>query len=158
CARATPAPPPPGGQVGLYEAPRALVSRPARRGRPFQTPLDARRVSRVPPPPVTPLATEAHALLDAVRRGAGLIYIASTGSQLDDSLHVSATGSGTSMVPLTDRPDLVKPCPAQDAGSPAINWFDDSVHLYGLASKRAWPDDTTLFVAVRTDTHPPPRE
>jgi hypothetical protein len=141
----------PAGAQGLYEVSRRLGWPVVRRQRPFQAPLDSNRVYLVLDPPVTPLSTEAHALLDAVRRGAGLIYIASAGSQLDDSLHVHA-GGGNTMVPLTDRPDLVSPCPARDAGSPAITWGDDSVHLYSLARSRAWPDDTTLFVAVESDT------
>jgi hypothetical protein len=141
----------PAGAKGLYEVAGRLGWPVSRRERSFTGGLDSNRVYLVLDPPVTPLAIEVHALLDAVRRGAGLIYIASTGSQMDDSLHVHP-GGGNTMVPLTDRPDLVHPCPPRDAGSPAINWFDDSVHLYGLVSTRAWPEDTTLFVTVESDT------
>ena len=141
----------PAGAKGLYEVARRLGWPVTRRERSFTGALDSNRVYLVLDPPVTPLATEAHALLDAVRRGAGLIYIASAGSQLNDSLHVRVAG-GNTMVPLTDRPDLVEPCPPRDSGAPAITWFDDSVHLYGLSGTRAWPEDTTLFVTVESDT------
>ncbi|HZS60935.1 MAG TPA: DUF4350 domain-containing protein [Gemmatimonadaceae bacterium] len=141
----------PAGAKGLYEIAQRLGWPVSRRHRSFMERLDSNRVYLVLDPPVTPLAAETHQLLDAVRRGAGLVYIASVGSQMDDSLHVRP-GGGNTMVPLTDRPDLVEPCPAHDPGSPAINWFDDSVHLYGLGRTRAWPEDTTLFVTVESDT------
>jgi Domain of unknown function (DUF4350) len=141
----------PAGAQGLYEVAQGLGWPVARRRKPFAERLDSNRVYLVLDPPVTPLAAEVHALLDAVRRGAGLIYIASMSSQMDDSLHIHP-GGGNTMVPLTDRPDLVEPCPPRDAGAPAITWFDDSVHLYSLARTRAWPDDTTLFVTVESDT------
>lgn len=141
----------PAGAKGLYDLARRLGWPVTRRQKSFMERLDSNRVYLVLDPPVTPLAAEVHHLLDAVRRGAGLIYIASTGSQMDDSLHSHASAGGT-MVPLTDRPDLIEPCPAHDVGSPAIHWFNDSVHLYDLARTRAWPEDTTLFVAVQSDT------
>src|SRR5579862_2429284 len=94
----------PAGAKGLYELARRLGWPVSRRQRSFMERLDSNRVYLVLDPPVTPLASETHQLLDAVRRGAGLIYIASTGSQMDDSLHAHASAGGT-MVPLTDRPD-----------------------------------------------------
>jgi hypothetical protein len=142
----------PGGAKGLYDLTRRLGWPVQRRQKAFRQRLDSNSVYLVLDPPATPIATEAHELLDAVRRGAGLIYIVSTGSQMDDSLHVRSTG-GNTMVPLTDRPDLVAPCPAHDVGAPAITWFDDSVHLYGLTRTRAWPEDTALFVAVESDSN-----
>lgn len=142
----------PGGAKGLYEAARRLGWPVSRRQRSFNAPLDSNRVYLVLDPPVTPLATEAHALLDAVRRGAGLIYVASAGSQLDDSLYVRVKGGGT-MVPITDRPDLIEPCPAHDSGASPLNYmYEESARFLSLARTRAWPEDTTLFVAVQSDS------
>lgn len=142
----------PAGAQGFYEVARRLGWPVTRRERSFRTPLDSNRVYLVLDPPVAPLATEAHALLDAVRRGAGLIYVASERTPISDSLHIRL-GGGNTMVPITDRPDLIKPCPAHDSGTSALNWFGDSVRLLSLKRTREWPEDTTLFVTVESDSN-----
>ncbi|HXB26846.1 MAG TPA: DUF4350 domain-containing protein [Gemmatimonadaceae bacterium] len=138
----------PGGARGLYEIAGRLGWPESRRRAAFTGPLDSDRVYLVLDPPVSPTIREAHAMLDAVRRGAGLVYVVreGQGSALNDSLHV-AVARGSVMVP---QPPL--DCPREDAGSPVPMWADDSVRLYSIKRSRAWPDDTALFVAVRSDT------
>jgi uncharacterized protein DUF4350 len=142
----------PAGARGLYEVAKRLGWPVVRQRERFAAPLDSSRVYLVLDPPLAPSAIEVHALVDAVRRGAGLVYVASGGTELDDSLHVrSSLGTGGTMIPPPE-PDMEQPCQAQDEGSPAINWYNDSVHLYLFARTRAWPDDTTTFAVVRPDS------
>ena len=138
----------PGGARGLYEIAGRLGWPESQRRAAFAAPLDSDRVYLVLDPPVSPTIREAHAMLDAVRRGAGLVYVVteSEGSALNDSLHV-AVARGRVMVP---QPPLH--CAGEDAGSPVPLWADDSVRLYAIKRSRAWPDDTALFVAVQSDT------
>jgi hypothetical protein len=137
----------PGGARGLYEIAGRLGWPESRRRGAFDAPLDSDRVYLLLDPPVSPTIPEAHAILDAVRRGAGLVYVVSdVASALNDSLHV-ASAPGRVMVPL---PPLH--CPDEDAGSPVPMWPDDSVRLNSINRSRAWPDDTALFVAVQSDT------
>jgi hypothetical protein len=138
----------PGGARGLYEIAGRLGWPESRRRTAFATPLDSDRVYLLLDPPVSPTIPEAHAILDAVRRGAGLVYIITENeaSALNDSLHVAVVG-GRVMVP---QPPLR--CPDEDAGSPVPMWPDDSVRLFPIKRSRAWPDDTALFVAVQSDT------
>jgi hypothetical protein len=138
----------PGGARGLYEIAGRLGWPESRRRAAFTAPLDSDRVYLVLDPPMSPTIREAHTILDAVRRGAGLVYIVteSEGSALNDSLHVGVA-RGRVMVP---QPPL--DCPQEDAGSPVPMWADDSVRLYSIKRSRAWPDDTALFVSVQSDT------
>jgi len=137
----------PGGARGLYEIAGRLGWPESRRRGAFAAPLDSDRVYLLLDPPVSPTIREAHAILDAVRRGDGLVYVVSDGaSALNDSLHV-ASAPGRVMVP---QPPL--DCPDEDAGSPVPMWPDDSVRLNSISRSRAWPDDTALFVAVQSDT------
>jgi|HubBroStandDraft_6_1064221.scaffolds.fasta_scaffold14527_2 hypothetical protein len=138
----------PGGARGLYEIAGRLGWPESRRRGAFTAPLDSDRVYLLLDPPISPTIPEAHAILDAVRRGAGLLYVINEGeaSALNDSLHV-AVARGRVMVP---QPGL--DCPDEDAGSPVPMWADDSVRLYSIKRSRAWPDDTALFVAVQSDT------
>ena len=138
----------PGGARGLYEIAGRLGWPELRRRRALSAPLDSDRVYLLLDPPVLPTIPEAHAILDAVRRGAGLVYVITENeaSALNDSLHV-AVARGRVMVP---QPAL--DCPDEDAGSPTQMWPDDSVRLYSIKRTRAWPDDTTLIVAVQSDT------
>ncbi len=137
----------PGGARGLYEIAGRLGWPESRRRGAFAAPLDSDRVYLLLDPPVSPTIREAHAILDAVRRGAGLVYVVSDGaSALNDSLHV-ASAPGRVMVP---QPPL--DCPDEDAGSPVPMWPNDSVRLNSISRSRASPDDTALFVAVQSDT------
>ena len=138
----------PGGARGLYEIAGRLGWPETRRRDAFTAPLDSDRVYVLLDPPVAPTMSEAHAILDAVRRGAGLVYVVTENeaSALNDSLHV-AIAPGRVMVP---QPPL--DCPDEDTGSPVPMWADDSVRLYAIKRSRAWPDDTALIVAVQSDT------
>jgi uncharacterized protein DUF4350 len=142
----------PAGARGLYDVAKRLGWPVSRRREPFATPVDSSKVYLVLDPPDPLSAAEAHAVVDAVRRGAGLVYVASAGTELDDSLHVRASfGAAGTMIPPVTR-DSDDACPPHDEGSPMITWgFTDSVHLYSLDATRAWPDDTTIFVFVHPD-------
>jgi hypothetical protein len=144
----------PGGARGLYEVARRLGWHVSRRREAFVAPVDSSQVYVVLDPPDPLSATEAHAVVDAVRRGAGLVYVASAGTELDDSLHVHASFAavGTLLPPVA--PDSEDPCPEHDEGSPmptTVFAFSDSVRLNMLIRTRAWPEDTTTFVMVHTD-------
>jgi hypothetical protein len=147
----------PAGASGLYEIAQRLGWPVERRQLPFAAPLDSASVYLVLDPPEALLGSEAHALLDAVRRGAGLVYVTGSGfglggagSEMDDSLHVLA-GGGSTMLPSRQLV-WAPPCPKEKTSVPEIMWGDDSVRLYSLRRTRAWPDDTTMFVAVRATT------
>jgi uncharacterized protein DUF4350 len=137
----------PSGARGLYELMSRLGWPVVRRHIAFDGRLDSTAVYLVLDPPTPPSEGEAHALLDAVRRGAGLVYVLQDGAALADSLHVKPEPRGGTM--NTAQAGVGRPrCLTTDPGSPAITWFDGRVHLYGLAATRAWPSETT-FVTVR---------
>ncbi len=148
------------GAQGFYEMARRLGWPVTRQQEPFAEPLDSSKVYLVLDPPMPLTAGETHALLDGVRRGAGLVYVANIGSELDDSLHVrvAAGNAGPMIRPVAT--ETAESCPAHDPGAPAVNFFafvGDSVQLNSLSETRAWPEDTTTFVAVRPLSHVPNR-
>lgn len=80
----------PSGMRGWYEGAGRLGWRVKRREERFRGQLDANAVYVVVQPVIEPTASEVGALLDAVRRGAGLIVSVARGSSLADSLHMYA--------------------------------------------------------------------
>ncbi len=76
------------GARGVYDVLKALGVRVDRRLTPWKAPLDSAAVYVVLEPLTDPSARETAALLDAVRRGAGLIVVAENGPPLSDSLLV----------------------------------------------------------------------
>ncbi|MEJ7810563.1 MAG: DUF4350 domain-containing protein [Gemmatimonadaceae bacterium] len=76
------------GAHGLHDAARRLGWRVERREVPFAGTLDSTALYVLLAPPIQPTAGEVTALLDAVRRGAGLFFVPANGSPLSDSLRV----------------------------------------------------------------------
>src|SRR5215208_3743391 len=111
----------PYGARGLYELLGRMGWRTQRRTEGFRGDLDSSAVYVVLDPPNDLTASEAHAVLDAVRRGAGLLFVASRGSTLSDSLALrSAKTWGRSAPP----PDDTEGCGAGDNTVHGINWPD----------------------------------
>jgi hypothetical protein len=108
---------------------------------------DGRTIHAVlaPPLPVTP--AEAHAYLEAVRAGDGLLFVLDERSALADSLGVSHSTAGGTMEPVAQDaatcsrgPDLVPPL-----------WLDGKVHLWSLRWKRDIPRDRIVFATATSD-------
>jgi hypothetical protein len=135
----------PGGASGIYDIANALGWRPRRRVTPLTSGLDTAAVYAVlaPAMPITPEGT--HALLDAVRGGAGLMYIVSDSGALEDSLQVSRadTGYAPTAVPQEARAH----CTADDLDNMLV-WFRDGVHLYRLDPHRAVTSSMPVFFTV----------
>jgi hypothetical protein len=95
--------------------------------------------------PVTP--QEAHAYLEAVRAGDGLLFVLNERNALADSLGVSHSAGGGTMEPVaadattcSRGPDLVPPL-----------WLDGKVHLWSLRWKRDVPSDRVVFATTTSD-------
>src|SRR5512142_2514486 len=78
----------PGGVRGWYEGSAKLGWKVKRREERLHGTLDAGAVYVLLAPEIPPTASEVGTLLDAVRRGAGLIVSAERGSSIADSLHL----------------------------------------------------------------------
>jgi hypothetical protein len=108
---------------------------------------DGRTIHAVLAPivPVTP--EEAHAYLEAVRAGDGLLLVLNERNALADSLGVSHSAGGGTMEPVAAdattcprAPDLVPPL-----------WLDGKVHLWSLRWKRDVPSDRVVFATTTSD-------
>jgi hypothetical protein len=78
----------PNGARGLHDVARRLGWQVERRITPFDTALDPRAAYLVLDPPVEMTGSETGRLLDAVRAGASLLFVAQEGSPLSDSLQI----------------------------------------------------------------------
>ena len=108
---------------------------------------DGRTIHAVLAPvrPVSP--AEAHAYLEAVRAGDGLLLVLNERNALADSLGVTHTNAGGTMEPVAadattcaGGPDLIPPL-----------WLDGNVHLWTLVWKRDPPANPTVFVTAVPD-------
>jgi hypothetical protein len=133
----------PGGAKGVHEVARRLGWRPTRRLTPLRGTLDTDAAYLVLAPPSDLTSSEVTALLDAVRRGAGLVFVPRDGSPLADSLGVErserrfdelATFGATGPEPDEDEED-------DERASPATR--------YTLAGAPLARGDTALVLAVR---------
>jgi hypothetical protein len=132
------------GARGLYETLGRLGWRTERRKTPLTATLDTSAVYLVLDPPIPLTRREGRVLLDAVRRGAGLVFIVGNAGGIDDSLHLSRTPGGSTVMDRTNRAE----CPRNDTPIFPM-WFDDSVHLYHLVTTGPLPTpDTVAFVHV----------
>ena len=141
------------GARGLLELARRLGWTVEQRITPFADTLPADAVYLTLAPPITPTRREAHALLDAVRRGAGLLFVVTDGDPLADSLGLGASsGGGVLSVRPRAAGDSAE-CEGEE-GRGAISWFDGRVHSYwltpadtGRPDGRARPGAVTFAVA-----------
>ena len=128
---------------GFYEVASRLGWRTSRRRRALSAPLDTTAVYAVLHPVIPLSKRESGALLDAVRRGAGLLFVVTDSSALGDSLEVRRSDSGYAMATL--------PVPAGachwERGLHTIPWFDSGVHLYRFLADGP-PRFDTAFVSV----------
>ena len=132
----------------LYETAERLGWRVSRRDdQPAPAKGDGRTIHAVlaPPLPITP--KDAHAYLEAVRAGDGLLLVLDERNALTDSLGVSHTTAGGTLDLVTAdaatcprRPDLIPPL-----------WLDGKVHLWSVQWKRDVPGERVVFATARPD-------
>jgi len=141
------------GARGLLEVARRLGWVVEQRVTPLADTLPADVVYATLAPPIAPTSREAHALLDAVRRGAGLLLVVNDGEPLADSLGLGVSPGGGV---LTVRPRAAGDSAVcrGDEGGGTISWFDGRVHSYWLVPAdsarpdgRARPGAVTFAVA-----------
>ncbi len=135
----------PGGASGIYDVAKALGWSPTRRLTPITGGLDTGAVYAVLAPIIPITAAGTHALLQAVRGGAGLMYIVSDSGALEDSLQVNRADTGFSPTPL---PRDMRPHCARDNVDNMLAWFRDGVHLYRLQAHRAVTSGMPVFITV----------
>ncbi len=133
----------PGGGSGIYEVTSRLGWPVKRKETPITAPLDTNAVY-AELGPVIPLSdADAAALLDAVRRGAGLIMVAAdSGDPLSDSLHVRRNSTGH---PVTIVPADTVGC-GVDPTLPALS-FGTYMWSLGSSNGHQLPGDTVTFIA-----------
>ena len=131
----------PWGGRGLYEVVDRLGWPVARREEPLREALDTAAIYAVLATPIEQTASEVHRLLEAVRAGAGLLYVLPGGrSPLADSLGL--TGTAPSFQPFEVDPDPPRASP--HAGRLAEVY--DGVPRRGLRVKGPIHDDAQVFV------------
>jgi len=97
---------------------------------------------------VTP--SEAHAYLDAVRGGDGLLLVLEQRDALSDSLGVQHTGRGGTLLP---QPADLSGC-RRDIDLVPPRWVDGRVHLWALRWMHDAPETRTVFGEVKYDDAP----
>lgn len=143
--------PAPMGARGLYAMSRALGWAPIRRTAPMQGRLDSAAVYLVLDNPVEMGARETSVLLDAVRRGAGLLWVVRDDEAMSDSLRIGRSRGG---LPQDTLRRLAGSCARAENRTHGIGWPDGRVHSWWLRPRAPYPSDTTVFLRVRRD---PPR-
>jgi hypothetical protein len=152
----------PQGASVLYELARRLGWRVSQRVADSIALGDTASVHLVLDPPVPPSASETHQLLDRVRRGAALVFVAGTGP-LADSLglgsRVPRAGSviGTAQILVgTSGPLVVDDTMRCDRHAEGILsaglpfWPDKQTHILALRWKGPMPDGSRVLATVRT--------
>lgn len=97
-------------------------------------------------PPVRLTGAEAHAYLEAVRAGDGLLLVFDGRNALSDSLGLWRTPGGI----LYRAPSDSIPCRRRDL-RPTL-WPDGKVHLYGLRWLRGEPAGVVVLAALQSDS------
>ncbi len=136
----------PGGARGLSEALSRLGWRVERRTTPYTEAADSAAVHAVLDPAVTLSAGEAHRLLEAVRAGAGLLFVVQPNSALADSLDVARSELGA---PMPTAPEGL--CPDSLNRQGLIRWGDGLVHSWWLVR---YPQDGATSFSFVQPTHP----
>lgn len=146
----------PAGAKGLYEVMSRLGWETRQRLTAFREPLDSDAVYAVFGGPRRMTAAEVHALLDAVRRGAGLIYVVED-RPLSDSLVLRHSSAGGSLAVSASDSSRCKPQMLQNT----LLWLGAGVHLYYLvdslsptSNRKLLPADTAVFLSVTRDGEP----
>lgn len=137
-----------GGSLGarlLHDVAARLDWRVARRNEPAPAGRAGTRVHAVLAPSVAMEAAHAHAYLEAVRAGDGLLLVLDEPNALSDSLGVRHSSDGGILEPLAAdttgcvrRRELVPPL-----------WADGRVHLYVLRWTGGQPRDRVVFARSR---------
>ena len=135
----------PQGAAALYQTAARLGWRPSRLTTPYAAVLDTTVVYLVldPPQPVT--ASESHRLLDAVRRGAGLLVVLARPGPMSDSLKLGRSSQGGR--------EIIRPVPGERACGDSnevrgIDWGGLDVHSWWLTPRGPLPRDTVSFAWV----------
>ncbi len=140
------------GARAFHDVAQRLGWRVQRRTLPLRAPLDTGATYAILAPPLQLTAMEVHAVLDAVRRGATLLFVATSGSALADSLHLKPSILGGQMqIPAEDT---AAACDSVSDGG-IIQWPGQDVYLLSLVRQgpRSLMADTT-FISIRRG--PPP--
>ena len=141
----------PGGARGLHDAAARLGWAVERRTTPFAGTLDTTAVYAMLDGAETPTAGEAHALLEAVRAGSGLLVVVRPGDPLTDSLRLVRSAEGGAIA----RRDSTF-CADSLNRRGLITWFDDDAYSWWLDSLPAAPA-RTFVTAIETRRLPRPR-
>lgn len=141
----------PGGARALHDAAARLGWTVERRTTPLAAPLDTTATYAMLDGPEAPTAGEVHALLDAVRAGAGLLVVVRPGDPLSDSLRFVRSPDGGAVV---GRDSLF--CPDSLNRRGLITWFDDAAYSWWFDSLPAAPA-RTFATALETRRLPAPR-
>lgn len=158
----------PQGAQGLFEIARRIGWRPERRdvgltaaqarlaapspthaprvSSSADTELDTTATYAVLDPPNDLTAAEAGALLDAVRRGAGLLVVLREGAMLGDSLRVQPSQTGAAQAGEARAGECTDTSSATGGG--LINWPTGHIHSYWLVPRAPLPSDTVTFASV----------
>jgi hypothetical protein len=135
----------PGAAAGIYEVATRLGWNTKRRRSKFTSPLDTTAVYAALGGTVALTPSETHVLLDAVRHGAGLVYVLGDTGVVEDSIHMARSDSGFAETPT---PETIAAACAPDQISNTLAWFRDGVHFYRVIDHRNLPIDVTEFIAV----------
>lgn len=135
----------PQGAAALYQTAARLGWRPSRLRSPYPATLDTTVVYLVldPPEPVT--ASESHRLLDAVRRGAGLLVVLSRPGPMSDSLKL---GRSTQGGPELIRPEAGERVCGDSNEVRGVDWGGGNVHSWWLVPRGPLSRDTVSFAWV----------
>ncbi|HEX7980649.1 MAG TPA: DUF4350 domain-containing protein, partial [Gemmatimonadaceae bacterium] len=114
---------------------------------PAPVPGGGRTIHAVLAPPIPISPEDAHAYLEAVRAGDGLLLVLDERSALADSLGVSHTPGGGTMETVTAD---VAGCPRGPDLVPPL-WLDGKVHLWALRWRGSPPRDRVVFGTATSD-------
>ncbi len=141
----------PGGARGLHDAAARLGWTTARRTTPLTGALDTTAVYAMLEGAEAPTAGEVHALLDAVRAGAGLLFVVVPNSPLTDSLGFARSEDGA---PIVRRDGDF--CADSLNRRGLITWFDGDAYSWWLDTLPGAPA-RTFVTALAPHRLPTPR-
>ena len=135
----------PQGAAALYQTAARLGWRPSRLTTPYPETLDSGAVYLVldPPKPVT--GSEAHRLLEAVRRGAGLLVVVARAGPISDSLKMGRSSQGGAQHIRAQVGERVCGDSNEVRG---VDWGGGNVHSWWLAPRGPLHRDTVSFAWV----------